>query len=402
MKHYVQYHNTDAQGGRPAASTARFQVFTKKPVQPLIGHTVWLVSGEGKSPKRYALEYAFVVEGVTVGEPNTAWGTQGQRFDPPLSLNGLPWCRDFVDSQTNFSLGLREMAPEFLPHFEALRSSGHATPAPHSPQPHPDRASVGDYLQGLRQVQAQWSPVQLEMLVGHANAPESSLSMAGIAACGGFDNFETANSRYGALGRMVADALGFTGLRYQTEALAVLLPEPDAMGRDQWQMRPALRAALRQLRPDDVLPEPMDATTASALDSESLPPTERSALVQARIGQGRYRKGLLALWQGRCALTGLDIEPVLVASHAKPWRDCSNAERLDPFNGLLLSATFDRLFDSGLIAFGDGGDLLVSPQLSTASLQRLGLSRDARLRGLQPQHLPYLQAHRQIVFKRSA
>jgi putative restriction endonuclease len=39
---------------------------------------------------------------------------------------------------------------------------------------------------------------------------------------------------------------------------------------------------------------------------------------------------------------------MLRASHIKPWSDCSNRERLDPLNGLLLVAHIDALFDNGL------------------------------------------------------
>ena len=59
-------------------------------------------------------------------------------------------------------------------------------------------------------------------------------------------------------------------------------------------------------------------------------PTERDALIRSRIGQGRFRYDLLEMWEGRCCITGLDIDALLRASHIKPWRDSNNAERLDP------------------------------------------------------------------------
>lgn len=81
--------------------------------------------------------------------------------------------------------------------------------------------------------------------------------------------------------------------------------------------------------------------------------TEREQLAKARIGQGRFRADVAAKW-GRgevCALTGVAIPEMLIASHIKPWRDSSNAERLDPMNGLLLAAHADRLFDRHLMSF---------------------------------------------------
>ena len=80
--------------------------------------------------------------------------------------------------------------------------------------------------------------------------------------------------------------------------------------------------------------------------------TEKQQLVKARIGQGLFRKQLLSYWS-KCCLTGCGIQGVLRASHIKPWRDCSNSERLDVYNGLLLSPNMDTLFDKGLISFED-------------------------------------------------
>jgi len=51
---------------------------------------------------------------------------------------------------------------------------------------------------------------------------------------------------------------------------------------------------------------------------------------RARLGQGRFREGLMGVWGGRCAVTGVDLPPLLTASHIKPWRAASNPERLDP------------------------------------------------------------------------
>ena len=398
VKHYVQYHNTDAQGGRPAGGDGRFQIYSSKSLRSLPGHTVWLVSGEGPSPKRYFLEYIFVVEDITSGSPNVAWGTNGQRFDPPLPLNGEPWFADFKRSQQNFSLGVREIGAEYLAHLEAMRDRV-ANAQPQTPAQILDSLLSSDYLQALRTVQNRITEKQVEMLVGLANAPGTCLSMARIAACGGYDGYEAANSQFGRLGALLARAMGVQDALANADKTMTLATEGsdrDELGHWQWQMRPALREALCQLWPDHVLPNVAEPVLT---DEGDLRPTERAALVQARIGQGRYRKEVLALWHGRCALTGLDIETALVASHALPWKDCSsNAERLDPYNGLLLSASVDRLFDAGLIAFDDDGRMLVDDTISERHLHLLGLTRGARLNGLHSRHIPYLREHRKLVF----
>ncbi|TIU62015.1 MAG: HNH endonuclease, partial [Mesorhizobium sp.] len=83
--------------------------------------------------------------------------------------------------------------------------------------------------------------------------------------------------------------------------------------------------------------------------------TTRKAIIQARVGQGQFRKSLLEMWGGRCCATGLDIPDLLVASHIHPWAAASDVEKLDRFNGLLLSPAFDAAFDKGLISLATDG-----------------------------------------------
>ena len=128
--------------------------------------------------------------------------------------------------------------------------------------------------------------------------------------------------------------------------------------------------------------------------------TEREATVRQRVGQNLFREGLLTLWEGRCAITGLDTPELLRASHAKPWADSSDIERLDVFNGLLLAAHWDAAFDSGLITISTNGRVIPSPALSDGAIGILRLSDDLCIR-LQPQHEPYLAWHRERVFKKS-
>ncbi|MCY1418165.1 hypothetical protein D9M71_337160 [compost metagenome] len=144
-------------------------------------------------------------------------------------------------------------------------------------------------------------------------------------------------------------------------------------------------------------PVPLKSDPSLGLESEDdLAVTERQQLASARIGQGQFRADLLAFWGGCCALTGCNLLPVLIASHIKPWAQSTNAERLDPYNGLLLSANADRLFDQGFISFTDSGQMLVKPVVSEEQLASLGLSSHLELGQVAPQHLPYLKAHRAI------
>ncbi len=131
--------------------------------------------------------------------------------------------------------------------------------------------------------------------------------------------------------------------------------------------------------------------------------TEAERLVVQRVGQDIFREALIEYWQGRCAVTGLDVLPLLRASHIKPWKDCaSGAERLNVFNGLLLAPHLDALFDGGWISFTDGGEMLVSPHLSDTQCILLGIVSGGQLLHIARDHLPWLDYHRKQVFKMSA
>jgi putative restriction endonuclease len=76
------------------------------------------------------------------------------------------------------------------------------------------------------------------------------------------------------------------------------------------------------------------------------------AKTKRRNGQEYFRRMLLKNYDGRCALTGIDIPQLLVASHIIPWKDKSHkAQRLNPCNGICLSILYDKAFDQGLIGF---------------------------------------------------
>lgn len=123
--------------------------------------------------------------------------------------------------------------------------------------------------------------------------------------------------------------------------------------------------------------------------------TEVEVMVRQRVGQQAFRAAMLDYWGGACAVTDIAVPEVLRASHAKPWAECgTDAERLDVFNGFLLSANLDALFDRFLISFDEDGGLMASNRLATLEIQRLGLHGSMRLRWLAAEHEPYLAYHR--------
>ena len=79
---------------------------------------------------------------------------------------------------------------------------------------------------------------------------------------------------------------------------------------------------------------------------------DRPVETTARVGQSFFRKAVLSAYDQRCCITGLAVPRLLVASHIIPWSHDS-ANRVNPRNGLLLSALHDRAFDTGLLTIND-------------------------------------------------
>jgi hypothetical protein len=121
-----------------------------------------------------------------------------------------------------------------------------------------------------------------------------------------------------------------------------------------------------------------EADIAKINSRKDISDTTKQALVEARLGQGGFRRSLDELWGGRCAIRGFSTRELLRASHIKKWSESTDEERLDPNNGLLLSAHLDALFDKGLISFSENGKMLVSkrvPRLERSKLQLNGKLR---------------------------
>ena len=126
--------------------------------------------------------------------------------------------------------------------------------------------------------------------------------------------------------------------------------------------------------------------------------TQRLSLQLSRIGHGEFRINLLNLWKG-CAITGVAFPEILRASHIKPWKNSDNLDRLNPYNGFLLSPKYDALFDKGFISFADNGAMLISKQVETYS-NVLHLSTDMKLRKIYSKNLPFLEYHRDVLFNK--
>ena len=84
--------------------------------------------------------------------------------------------------------------------------------------------------------------------------------------------------------------------------------------------------------------------------------------VKTRVNQSVFRQMVLANYATKCAITGIDIPQLLLASHIIPWSK-NEKERLNPENGICLSPLYDKVFDKGIIAINTNYEVILSTEL---------------------------------------
>ena len=244
------------------------------------------------------------------------------------------------------------------------------------------------------------------MLKANYRSPGRTISAARLASAAGYTSYSTGNEQYGSFAHKIADILGIESVRdangdeHWTYTICNASTESDQSGHFQWTLRPEVAEALEALGIVErvVFPDAIADIAAAVPLTAGLSEKSREAFVQARIGQGVFRDRLIKHWQG-CAVTGCSQLDLLIASHIKPWRDCSVAEATDMTNGLLLLPNIDRAFDKGFITFDTAGVMTFSPQLSDSLAAQLGLTAGMKLAHIYAQHAPYLDHHRTEVFR---
>lgn len=121
---------------------------------------------------------------------------------------------------------------------------------------------------------------------------------------------------------------------------------------------------------------------------------------KARDGQGKYRELLLAQCP-YCPFTMIADERLLIASHIKPWTASTAEEKIDPYNGYILSPLYDKLFDRGFITFKENRHIVLSDFISPLTWKKIGLKNDMFFQTLpmDEKRIKYLEFHQQSVFK---
>jgi putative restriction endonuclease len=134
--------------------------------------------------------------------------------------------------------------------------------------------------------------------------------------------------------------------------------------------------------------------------------TDVLRMVRARRVQSFFRAAVMTSYNSRCAISGIALPELLVASHIIPWAD-SVERRADPCNGLCLNALFDRAFDRGLITIDPELCVVVSRRLkeNTQSAELMCSLGEVEGRPLiSPLRFPpaveALKYHRDTIFQR--
>jgi hypothetical protein len=129
----------------------------------------------------------------------------------------------------------------------------------------------------------------------------------------------------------------------------------------------------------------------------------KRVMTEQRVKQHFFRRAVLSSYRGRCCISGLSDARLLTASHIVPWSN-DKANRLNPSNGLCLSAIHDKAFDRGLITISDGFEVMLSKQLKQnddAFVAQIFLPLEGRRIELPEKFIPsiaFLSRHRNEIF----
>lgn len=152
---------------------------------------------------------------------------------------------------------------------------------------------------------------------------------------------------------------------------------------------------------------PIDAGADDGIVLEDFTGETRQVLTSQRIKQHFFRRAVLSSYRGHCCMSGLSEPRLLVASHIVPW-SADKSNRLNPCNGLCLSALHDKAFDRGLIAVDEQFRVMVSKDLRKRDepfVRQVLLPLAGQLIELPERFLPdvsFLKHHREVIFEKSA
>ena len=155
----------------------------------------------------------------------------------------------------------------------------------------------------------------------------------------------------------------------------------------------------------EMLQKPIEETLH--ITQTELEGRERETVIRQRVNQSVFRTMILQNYENKCAVTGINIPDLLVASHIIPWAKSSAQEKLSPDNGICLSSLYDKAFDRGLITISpDDYSICLSSALCEYETKEYFDQHFGSIAGkkiIMPiEHYPnrdYLAYHREKIFK---
>ena len=140
------------------------------------------------------------------------------------------------------------------------------------------------------------------------------------------------------------------------------------------------------------------------IDESELQGLDRKAYVKQRVNQQAFRSMILNIYDNHCAITGINVPELLVASHIIPWAE-NKEERLNPENGLCLSSLYDKAFDRGYISLDNQYRVIIAEKLKLYHREPYYEKHFASIEGttihLPEYHRPnktFLEWHRDMIF----
>lgn len=155
----------------------------------------------------------------------------------------------------------------------------------------------------------------------------------------------------------------------------------------------------------DLLHKPVEEVLR--ISRNDLEGREKETVIKQRVNQSVFRTMILYNYEERCAITGINIPELLVASHIIPWVDSTPQQKLNPENGICLSALYDKAFDKGFITISpDDYTVCLSSALREYETQDYFDTHFGSIAGhklIMPiEHIPnrdYLAYHRDRIFR---
>jgi putative restriction endonuclease len=133
--------------------------------------------------------------------------------------------------------------------------------------------------------------------------------------------------------------------------------------------------------------------------------TDKTKIIKTRINQSSFRKIVLANFNDRCCITGIDQPELLIAGHIKEWNE-DQKNRINPRNGIAINALHDKAFEEGALTITPDHYIKISSILKEKKDQdwvgQYFLKYEGRRIHLPARFLPtteFLLYHNQVKFK---